>query len=276
MKFIGVWIRETNMANNLQRLHQAFRKNFIPHSFTQNLLEQTKPLLKEGAVMTSTSGIPTTDILLYGYQRIKSMGIEFSHLKLELHERITQLVNVESIASTPVTISEVKNLNGQVVNPTLMEIYYFEAAMDKPAGYAQDLNGIHKCIESDKSMDLESEPRIALIAMKLAGCNASKIKFMSDEAISMATRHLLENEADKLPEGSLINLIDSAVLQKVNLSEIKLRSKHSLRDVLPMFAEQDIADKFESCCQKQMAMSFVNANSDKIDHDFNPDMYFDF
>jgi hypothetical protein len=270
------------MNRNLSRLHSAFNRGFNPDDFTCNILAMTTDLIDNPEMdIPAKAGIPITDVVMYGHQRIKGMGADYSHLRKQIEDRLLDLVVNTKAAYIPVSICQSPSPNsaGELHCPILAELYFANATKEKPDGYYPDLQALEYVIrrgDRDYGMTLNSSIPLAMIALKLGAGKVKDCKFMSEPVLKSATQFLLEVEADKLNDGVVIHLIDSAAEQGVPLSQLKLRNKIGLPEFFSAIGKNELSDKYRSASQRQEALELINQNSEQINHDFNPDLYFDF
>lgn len=269
-------------ANRLKKLNSAFYRDFNPDHFCANMLAQTDAIVNgKSSDIPLISGIPITDFMVYGLNRLNEIPItQGALLRKQLLSRMLELNNVADLAVLPLSIGVTNKGDGTNAKyvPTFAELTLNSLAdqmlTEKRLPTQPMVNLVNQLDSIDTEYGKNSIP-LAIIGLKLSHGFRQDLNCFTTPAIASGVQYLLENMINQLPESITIALIDSAVDSNLALDSIKIRNTLPMHTFLKNINNELLLDKFEGTKQRQVALASIKMESHRISHDYDPTAYFD-
>ncbi|EGR2118938.1 hypothetical protein D0C17_13545 [Vibrio cholerae] len=258
------------MNQAFKRLNHSISRGFNPDSFVANLLKiESKYINGKVNSMSGMCGILDSEIFAFGYVKIKQT--KNPSLMALIEKSIERLLNVSFFAQSRVDEAEKQRF----------EILFYEFYLLSISNESNDYNPkyldiLKKCITDGARLDLDKRFLSALLALRFSNYKSERCGFIEKETLKTALVHCFSENIGNVNSFQFNNLIDSALNLDIVLASLTVKDGVLLKDIVPFYFNQESVDKFSTTCQRQDSLNIIKQNEDKIDFNFDSDMYFNF
>lgn len=269
----------------MSQLNRAFYNQFNPTSFVNFLINKAQPILQQTSdELPMIGSIPLTDIVMFGHKRIAEYRqTDVSVERNKLRALMDELFDTADLDLMPscICITGKGDEQGSAYIPTFGELVLADEA-DKVDDFSLPLQHrfvsnfnsfIDKVDQFDDSFGSKSVPMAVLGLLGNRG-QASDIN-CSRESLQPAAQFLLENQFMTLGKSVQIKLFETAADNGVNLEKLIIRDGVSISDLLNGLGDYEVLDSYTTQVNRQVALEIIERESERINHDYDPSLYFD-